>query len=179
MKKLVTVIVLLIGAGAVTVQAQSVKVAADPRVDLSKYKTYAWAPGTSAANPIINALITETVNQALTAKGLTQVSDGPDVTVAVMAALNSDLHISYPSWGRSVASATSTGMPTTTQSAAVSKGTLVVDIADGQTKATVWRGIARHTLDEQPTGVAAKDAKNVEKPIRKSVEKMFKRFPVP
>ena len=43
----------------------------------------------------------------------------------------------------------------------------------------VWRGSANHTLEHGPTGNPAKDAKSVEKPIRKAVEKMFKQFPRP
>ena len=53
----------------------------------------------------------------------------------------------------------------------------MVDIADARTKSTVWRATATHTLEHGPTGVGTHDAKTVEKPIRKAVEKMFKQFP--
>ena len=175
MKRFISLLIILIGVCAV--QAQKVKVASDPAVNLSKYKSYAWAEGVSTANPIINQLIIESIDQTMAAKGLTKVSSDPDITLAVIAAINSDLHISNPDFGRSAASATSTGMPMSQQRAAISKGTLVVDIADAKTKATVWRGSATSTLKENPTGNFVQDAKTAEKGIKKAVEKMFKKFP--
>jgi|ERR1043165_3198995 hypothetical protein len=177
MKKLFALLILT--AAATSASAQKVKVGANPNTDFSKYKTYAWSEGMVAANPIINQLILQTVDDALVAKGLTRVSKDPDVTLAAFAALNSDLHISYPTWGRSATSATATGMSVGAQSVALSKGALVVDIADAHTKETVWRGTATHTLSEAPTGIAAKDAKATEGHIRKAVDKMFQQFPRP
>jgi|SRR5689334_9643074 len=175
MKTFLALLILIVAAGGAS--AQKVKVGADPSADFSKYKTYAWSDGMIAANPIINQMILQMVDGALAAKGLTRVSKDPDVTLAAFAALNSDLHISYPTWGRSPTSATATGISIGSQSVALSKGALVVDIADAHTKETVWRGSATHTLTEAPTGISTKDAKNVEGHIRKAVDKMFKQFP--
>lgn len=175
MNKFLALLILIVAAGGAS--AQKVKVGADPNADFSKYKTYAWSEGMVAANPLVNQLILQTVDEALAAKGLTRVSKDPDVTLAAFAALNSDLHISYPTWGRSASSATATGISMGAQSVALSKGALVVDIADAHTKETVWRGTATQTLTEEPTGISAKDAKNVESHIRKAVDKMFKQFP--
>ncbi|HKP39133.1 MAG TPA: DUF4136 domain-containing protein [Pyrinomonadaceae bacterium] len=175
MKKFLSLLVIATSLGVA--YAQKVKVSSDPGVDLSKCKNYAWASGNAVANPIINQLIVESIDQALTAKGLTRVTDGPDITLAVLAAVNSDLQIFEPTWGRSVSSATGSGMPGSVHSAAISKGTLIVDIADARTKATVWRGTATQTLKEAPSGNFSKDAKTAEKSIRKAVDKMFKKFP--
>ena len=168
---------LVIAASIGVAHAQKVKVSADPSVDLSKYKSYAWAAGNAAANPIINQLIRDSVDQALTAKGLIRVTDEPDITLVVWTAVNSDLHLMQPTWGRSVGSSTASGIPATVHSAAIAKGTLLVDIADARTKATVWRGTATQTLKEAPSGNLVQDAKAAEKSIRKAVEKMFKNFP--
>ncbi len=176
MKKLVSFLIIILGA--VAVQAQKVKVTADPSVDLSKYKTYAWADGAAAPNPIINKLIGDSIDQALAAKGMTKVSEGADITVAVWGTQNSELHVSYPTYGRSASGAPATGLPMRPQGAAISKGTLVVDISDARTKSTVWRATSTQTLAQNPSGDMARDAKGVEKPIRKAVEKMFKRFPL-
>lgn len=170
-------ILLVIAASVGVAHAQKVRVSADPGVDLSKYKSYAWAKGNAAANPIINGLIRESIDQTLTAKGLTRVTDDADLTLVVWTAVNADLHLFQPTWGRSVGSATSSGIPATVHSAAISKGTLVVDIADARTTATVWRGTATQTLKEAPSGNSAKDAERAEKSIRKAVDKMFKKFP--
>jgi len=175
MKRLFTLLILVVAATAAS--AQKVKVGSDPRADFSKYKTYAWSEGAAAANPLVNQLILQTVDEALAGKGLTRVSKDPDVTLAAFAALNSDLHISYPTWGRSATSATATGMSVGAQSVALAKGALVVDIADAHTKDTIWRGTATHSLTEPPTGISAKDAKNVESHIRKAIDKMFKQYP--
>jgi hypothetical protein len=55
----------------------------------------------------------------------------------------------------------------------------VVDVADAATKSTVWRGTATQALEHGPSGNPMKDAKTVEKPIKKAVEKMFKQYPRP
>jgi Domain of unknown function (DUF4136) len=109
-------------------------------------------------------------------KGFTKVESSPDINVAIWAATESDLHISYPSWSPALNSI-STGIVVGSQTWPVTRGTLVVDLLDAQTKNSVWRGQASDTLKHGPSGDPAKDAKSVEKPIRKAVEKMFKKFP--
>jgi uncharacterized protein DUF4136 len=172
-------IVVLMIAGALSVNAQKVKVGADPAVDVSKYKTYAWSKPLPPGNPFVQQTIIQSVEQALAAKGLTKVEENPDMTVAFYAAANADMQIGYPTWYNSMGSAESTGISVNATSWMVTKGMLVVDIADGGTKSTVWRGSATQTLEHGPTGNPMKDAKTVEKPIRKAVEKMFKQYPRP
>jgi hypothetical protein len=53
-----------------------------------------------------------------------------------------------------------------------------VDMLDAKTKNSICRGTATDTLDHGPTGNMQKDAKSVEKKIKKAEEKMFKKFPV-
>jgi hypothetical protein len=172
-------IVLLVLAGAVSVNAQKVKVGADPAVDVSKYKTYAWSKPMPPGNPFVQEKIVQSIEQALAAKGLTKVEENPDITVAYYAAVNANLQIGYPSWSNAMGSALSTGIGVDSQTWVVPKGMLVVDIADAGTKSTVWRGSATQALEHGPTGNPMKDAKSVDKPIRKSVEKMFKQYPRP
>ena len=159
------------------VNAQKVKVGADPSIDLSKYKTYAWSKPMPPGNPFVQKSIIDAIEQAMAAKGLTKVEDQSDVTVAFYAATTTDIQISYPSWSGAMGSALATGIGVDSQSWPVTKGMLVVDIADAGSKNTVWRGSATQTLQHGPTGNPMKDAKTVEKPIRKAVEKMFKKFP--
>jgi len=177
MKKLF--ILLLIAVGAVSVSAQKVKVGANPAVDISKYKTYAWSKPLPPGNPFVQHTIIQSVEQALAAKGLTKVEENPDVTVTYYAAANGSIQIGNPSWSNAMGSALSTGIAVDSQSWVVSKGMLIIDIADAGTKSTVWRGSATETLANGPTGNPMKDAKTVEKPIKKSVEKMFKQYPRP
>ena len=172
-------VALLLVIGTVSVNAQKVKVGADPAVDVSKYKTYAWSKPLPPGNPFVQQTIIQSIEQALAAKGLTKVEENPDITIAYYAAANGNLQIGYPSWSNAMGSALSTGIGVDSQTWVVSKGMLVVDIADAGTKSTVGRGTATQALEQPPTGNPMKDAKMVEKPIKKSVEKMFKQYPRP
>jgi hypothetical protein len=173
----IVIIILLILLGAGFAHAQKVKVSADPRIDLSKFKTYAWDKPFSPGNPIIQQTIVGAIEQAMAEKGLTKVEDQSDITIAFFAATDTDIQVGYPSWSNSMGSARSSGIAIGSQSWPVTKGSLVVDITDNKTKSSVWRGTATHTLKNGPTGDVVKDAKSVEQPIRKSIEKMFKQFP--
>jgi Domain of unknown function (DUF4136) len=177
MKKALVLGLILIGA--VSVSGQKVKVGADPAADLTKYKTYAVDRSAPAHNPIINQMITDAVDSALAAKGLKKVEKDADMTVVIFAATDSTLAIANPSWSNARGNASATGMAVGSQSWPVTQGMLVVDIADGHTKDSVWRATATHTLKNGPTGDMAKDAKDVGKDIKKAVEKMFKQFPRP
>jgi len=177
MKRLIALLILLVAAAAVS--AQKVKVTADPNADLAKYKTYQWDKPLPPGNPIIQQAIINSIEQALSAKGLKQVTEGADVTVVYFAAANTDIQIGYPSWSAAMGSGNSTGIAVGTQTWPVHKGTLVVDLVDGKSKSSVWRASATQILKGGPSGNAAKDAKRVEEPIRKSVDKMFKQFPKP
>jgi hypothetical protein len=176
MKKILIPIVIVVGALAT--QAQKVKVGPDRNIDLTKYKTY-FLDSVPAQNPIIRQTITDAVDSALKTKGLTKVQQDPDVTVVIWPATDSTLYISNPSWSSAMGSAASTGIAVRSQSWPITQGTLVIDIADARTKNSVWRAEAISTLKHGPTGDLAKDARSVDKPIRKAVEKMFKQFPHP
>ena len=160
---------------AFTVTAQKVKVYSNPASDFSKYKTYAWDKGT-LANPLIKQFIVTAVDREMTARGLQKVENEPDLIITTLTATMSDLTMTNPSWLPQLNSI-ATGIPASSQAWAVTKGTLVVDISDARTKDGVWRGSASHTLENGPTGNPVHDAKQVEKPINKAVQKMFKKFP--
>jgi hypothetical protein len=166
---------ILIALLAVTVNAQKVKVSSDPAIDFAKYKTYAWDQGT-LANPLIKQFIVTAVDRELSAKGLQKVDSNSDLILTTLTATNSDLTMTNPSWAPQLNSI-ATGIPSSSQAWAVTKGTLVIDMSDARTKNGVWRGIASHTLENGPTGNPVEDAKQVEKPINKAVQKMFKNFP--
>ena len=175
MKKLLILLLIVVGAGSAS--AQKVKVWADPSVDLSKYKTYGWDTGMGMGNPFILATTMDTVDQALAAKGLRKVETGPELTISISTITDSDLYVAHPGPANNVASGLPTGTAAGTQRWPITKGTLVVGITDAQTKNSIWRATATHTLESGPSGNPVADTKVVEKPMRKAVEKMFKRFP--
>ena len=160
---------------ALTANAQKVKVGSDPAVDFSKYKTYTWDEG-KLANPIIRQHIVTAVDREMAAKGLQKVASDPDLIVTTITVTESDLTITNPSWAPALNSI-ATGIPSSSQAWTVTKGTLLINISDAKTKNGVWRGTATDTLENGPTGDRARDAKLVEKPINKAVQKMFKKFP--
>lgn len=168
----------LLLAAAVSISAQKVNVGADPGVDLTKYKTYAWSSGKPSPNAVISEIIVSSVDAQLAAKGLKKVETDPELSVVVFGSTDSDIQGSNPSWAPSLNSI-QTGVVSGPQSFVITKGTLVIDLEDTKTKTSVWRGQATQTLDHGPTGNRAKDAKMVEKPIRNTVTKMFKQFPHP
>ena len=174
MKKLIIFIVLVIGAAPAS--AQRVKVESDQKLDLSRYKTYEWAQPIPVGNPVIVRTIVDAIDQEMAAKGLKMVNSEPQLRVAFWTATESDLHISHPTASNST-TALGNPMPAGAQSWPVTKGTLVVNLSDAATKSSVWRASASQLLDRGPTGNPDKDAKTVEKPIRKAVAKMFKQFP--
>jgi hypothetical protein len=173
MKTLITLALIAVSIG--TVNAQKVKVQSNPGADFSKYKTYAWDQGTMP-NPIVRQHIVTAVDRAMSAKGLQKVEGTSDLVVVALVSTESDLNIANPSWAPALNSI-ATGIPVSAQAWAVTKGTLVIDIVDATSKNGVWRGTATHTLDNGPTGDRVRDAKTVEKPINKAVQKMFKQFP--
>jgi hypothetical protein len=164
-------------AGAVTASGQKVKVVTDPGVDLAKYKTYSRDNGVVTANPLINQLIIEAIDRALTSKGLTQVDGNGDLKIAAWATVDSDLHVSDRSSSTPIGQQSASGIPAMTQRWDVSNGTLVVEITDPDTKNSLWRGTATSVLSHRPTGDRVKDAKNATKMVNKAVEKMFKKYP--
>jgi len=158
------------------VNAQKVKTEYDKTVDFSKYKTYAWQQGQGARNELINQMILAAVELQLAAKGFTKVTENPDVHVAYMAAVGMDMQVAQTSWGNS-ALPVFMNVTTVGQTWEVHTGTLLVDLFDSASNRMIWRGAARETLSQGPTNNAAADAKRVEKPVKKAVEKMFKKFP--
>src|SRR3954470_24805385 len=163
MKNLIAILVLFIAATAVS--AQKVKVIADPSADLAKYKSYQWDKPLPPGNPLVQQTVIASIDQAMAAKGLTKMTDGADVTVLYFTATNADIQIGYPSWSHAMGSGDMTGMAVGAQSWPVHKGTLVVDLVDGKTKNSVWRGTAQQILKDGPSGNITSDAKKVEQPI--------------
>jgi len=169
------IVIALIALAPVAVRAQKVKVISDPGTDFSRYKTYAWDQG-MLDNPIIRHHIMTAVDNAMTARGLRKVDTEPDLLVSSLASTESDLTVTNPSWAP-VLNSIATGIPSSSQAWPVTKGTLLISISDAKTKNGIWRGTATHTLEYGPTGDRVRDAKTVEKPINKAVQKMFKKFP--
>jgi Domain of unknown function (DUF4136) len=148
--------------------AQQVKTDYDRSANFSQYKTYSWS-SVKTKDPLLVDRIKSAVNSALSAKGLTQVDSGGDLTINAMEITRNHqtLNTFYDGgfggwrWG-GFGDAT-----TTTDTYKV--GTLVVDLFDTQSKELVFRGSSSDTLSNN----SDKNIKN----LNKGVDKMFKHFP--
>jgi uncharacterized protein DUF4136 len=178
MKRLLIVLLLL--CGCVTVNAQKVKVSANPREDLTRCKTYAWSTGMVFSNGLIKLLVIDAVDLEMARKGLKKVPDGAEADIVVVAwtSLDSNLYVDHPSW-EPMLNTIDKGIPAGTYASSLSKGSLVIDMLDAKTKNGMWRGTASSILEHGPTIDPAHNAKTAEKPIKKAVHKMFKKFPNP
>ena len=167
-----------------TVRAQDVAVDFDRSVDFSRFKTYSWASGVPAKNPLIDRQIRTGIEEHLTAKGLRRVEEGGDLTIIYIAAVDNDIQVSTASWVTTGnwMSQTVSGISVSSQMWDVQVGRLVVCFSETSSKNLLWRGVAKTTLDKRSTkrnvmDAMTEDAKKVEKKVRKSLEKMFKQYP--
>jgi Domain of unknown function (DUF4136) len=153
--------------------AQQVKTDYDREADFGEYKTYTWEH-VNTRDPLFVDRIKNAVNAALTAKALTQVDSGGDVSiVAVEITRNQQtLNTFYDGfgggWGWRRFGGGGFGEATTTTET-YKVGTLVVDLFDTKSKKLLWRGTSSDTLSNN----SDKNIKNLDK----GVEKMFKQFP--
>jgi hypothetical protein len=143
---------------------QKVNVDSDPNAGFASYRTYKWTKGTPSPNPDAEQRLHEAVDQQLAAKGLTEVSDNPDVVVATHV-VTEQQQLMVNGFG----DGGNFGGVGTAQAEAYEQGTLAVDLYDGRTRQLVWRGTASDTLTATPE-------KNTSK-INKSLSRMFRRYP--
>ena len=149
--------------------AQQVKTDYDRNANFSNYKTFSFEK-IETKDPLWVDRIKSAVSAALTAKGLSQVDSGGDISIVAVEMTNTQQRLDtfYNGfgggwrWGGRFGDAT-----TTTETYQV--GTLVVDMFDSNTKELLWRGSASDTVSNQ----SAKNIKNLDK----GVQKMFKNYP--
>jgi len=149
--------------------AQQVKTDYDRGADFSQYKTYSWEK-VQTPDPLWVDRIKEAVNASLTAKGLTPVESGGDISIVAMEMTknNRTLNTYYDGFGGGWRWGGGFGNATTTVDT-YKVGTLVVDLFDAKTKTVIWRGSSSDTLSD-------KSDKNI-KNLDKGVQKMFDHFP--
>jgi Domain of unknown function (DUF4136) len=158
--------------------AQKVNVDWDKSTNFAVFKTYTWANGTPALNPMMGDRIVNEIDAQLAAKGLQKVeaSAGPDLVVIYHAGRDTETRMNtidtgmYGSgWGRWGGWG---GMgSSTTYVDQIQVGQLIVDIGDVKNKKYIWRGTASATIPDKP--------EKGEKTIKKAVTKMFQKYPPP
>jgi Domain of unknown function (DUF4136) len=167
--------VVFVLAFLISAQAQKVKVDVDATANFSGIKTYGWAEGQMARNPIIAEMIKTSIEKELAARGLT-FSATPDINVCVIAAVGMDIQGVGPTWNNErYRYWGGYGNPAALMN--VQSGTLLIDLIETKRNMSIWRGVAKSTLDGNASGDLAKDAKTVEGTVKKSVSKMFEKYP--
>lgn len=150
-----------------SVFAQDVRVDYDHHANFNQYHTYSWAK-VQTANSIWDERVKEAVDQALAAKGWSEVPAGGDVSIVAMGITRErptleTFYNGFGGWRWGGFGDATTWVET------YREGTLVVDMFDTQTKKLIWRASASETLSDKPE-------KNVAH-LHKAVQKMFEHFP--
>jgi hypothetical protein len=156
----------------------------DPNADFSSLNTYAWLPksesqpvSTQPEAPFVNQRIVAALERELAAKGYKKTEQGqPDFYVGYHVAVEQkmttqmmDTSYGYPTGPGWYYRPT----PYTSRSYTYEyeEGTLAVDIADGQSKALVWRGLAQAELRKNF------DPDKAEQRINEAVQRILEQFP--
>jgi hypothetical protein len=149
--------------------AQQVKTDYDRDANFSKYKTFSFEK-IQTQDPLWVDRIKSAVTAALTAKGLSQVDSGGDISVVAvgMTKTQQRLDTFYNGFGGGWRFGGRFGDATTTTET-YQVGTLVIDMFDSGTKELLWRGSA--------SGTVSNNSKNNIKNLDKGVQKMFKSYP--
>lgn len=157
--------------------AQKVKIEYDKKTDFSKFKTYAWVPGTPVFDPHLDAYIKNSVIDMLRHLGMTEAPvNAADLLVTYHAAIGTDLSVGT-AVDPTFAATGGTPMPghsiweTAGGAAAthVTKGSLAFEILERAANRPVWTGTAKHTVS---------DTQHERwKQIQKALDKLFRHFP--
>ena len=167
--------------------AQKVNIDFDRDVDFTKYKTYAYQVCHQVENPLVDKRIVKELESRVAIEGLRRAESDPDVKVTYHSSTSEEFAIDTTTWGYGFGSGWYWGhgggyfgrgggylgsagpVSTSTTIRKYMRGTLVVDIWDARTKELLWRGTATDIVSDNPD-------KN-EKKLKKSLEKMFKKYP--
>ncbi|UCH85726.1 MAG: DUF4136 domain-containing protein [Candidatus Latescibacterota bacterium] len=144
----------------------------DPAADFGQFKTFKWldVPTSAAGEGLqdqLGDLVREAVNKQLTAKGVTEVDDDPDVLMVYHAV--KEPRINTEEWGYKYDPNWGKGDDIQTYDYTV--GTLIVDMVDAESKAMLWRGTAEKILSESPS------PESQAQQIGEAVAKIFEDFP--
>ena len=149
-----------------------IQTATDPQADLSKYKTYAWAPQTSSPDRPQSSILDQTVKSStekeLAAKGLHLAKDSqPDLLISYFGVSRSEVTFGapisyYPHPGHA-------GQGGYYDPAYVTQhGSLTLQFIDPKTNRTVWQGTASDTISEAGAS---------QEQVAKAVNELIDRYP--
>ena len=133
--------------------------------DLTSYKTFDWLSRPHAMLIVkegrgqTKKLLKESVNEQLTARGLSQNADSPDLLISYLVGAELTNTDDFSD---------KVGERTAQQ---YSEGAILLDFLDAKTRELLWRVAAFGIDDRNPTPERNKEM------VEKTVERMFKNFP--
>ena len=170
---------------AILHSCSSVKVVTDQdkTVDFTQYKTYSFLGWQNDSDKMLSEFdkkrIKDSFKKELDARGLKIAEQDGDLELTLFVVVDQQTSTTAYTeyygtryrgyrryrggWGHGYAS-------TTYSEQDYLQGTLVVDAFDGESKDQVWQGIAKSTVDEEPS--------RREKTIPKKVSALMKKFPI-
>jgi hypothetical protein len=147
----------------VIASAQKILVDYDKAVDFAKFKSYTYAAGQPAANPLIHKRIIDGLDKQLASKGWTRSESEPSAIVVYYAAVDEQRQLnawgSGPRWSGYGTASVET----------ILTGQIVVDVYDARTEQLLWRGFASDTITDK--------AEKNEKKLNEALARLFKQFP--
>ena len=154
----------------------------DRRANFASYKTFDWMPKPEKmppnarqaieSSPLLGQRIKEITGQLLTAKGLTQSSDNPDILINYYLSFRERYDIAE--WGYFYGPFWAYRWPYLGpyDAYAYQQGTLVLDFVDAKKKEMVWRGVADQALPDYSRTPAISDDD-----LRKILTKLVALYP--
>jgi Domain of unknown function (DUF4136) len=156
----------------VLIVAQKTSYDFDKTTNFAVFKTYAMKDGTPVGNSLIDNRIIAAIETELAAKGMTKNETSPDVTVIYHMAFDKEKDITAWSSGYGYGYGWGGGWGTTdVRVTEILIGTLLIDIADVNKKALVWRGMGVKEVNTQTK------AEKRDKNITNAVKKIMKNYP--
>jgi len=156
--------------------AQKIKIEYEKTADFSKFKTYAWVPGTPVFDPQMDAYIQNRLVEVLRRSGMIEAAvSAADVLVTYHAALSTDLNVgtaldpTFAASGGTPIAGHSIWETTATGGTHVTKGSIAFEILDRVAKRPVWIGTAKHSVSD-----AHQERWN---DVEKALDKLLSHFP--
>ena len=166
-----SVLLVLLALPAI-VLAQKTSFDFDTTANFSRYRTYAWKPGTPAGEHFLDKRIVAAIESQLAAKGLTRNESSPDLYVRYHVGLGVQRSVNGFASGPGGAYGWRGSFDSIDlQLNEMAMGTLVIDVLDAAKEQLVWRGVGVKELD-----IDTKPEKRDEV-VAKAVDKILKNYP--
>lgn len=168
---------------AVTGVAAGVIIDCDHDAHFEEYKTFAFVFAEGQANlaatsPLVHQTVLLDIKKHLVLQGLMEVEVDPDVAFTYHYALKDETVLDTarhgygygPAWGPGWGHADGGWEDRSTQMMTFSKGTIIIDAYDTETKLAIWRGVMTKAIPES----VDKARKRIDRDVNKMFEKWAK-----